>query len=75
MRTDTCNKPHTLRDAVTGRNRSCCRSKSSKPKKARVNQLVTDASFLGEVDSKSDSWTHLVVVDGLELPVRFKLDS
>ena len=22
MRTDTCNKPHTLRDAVTGRNRS-----------------------------------------------------
>ena len=21
MRTDTCNKPHTLRDAVTGRNR------------------------------------------------------
>ena len=27
MRTDTCNKPHTLRDAVTGRNRnsSCSR--------------------------------------------------
>ena len=27
MRTDTCNKPHTLRDAVTGRNikyRICC---------------------------------------------------
>ena len=23
MRTDTCNKPHTLRDAVTGRNRKC----------------------------------------------------
>ena len=22
MRTDTCNKPHTLRDAVTGRNRN-----------------------------------------------------
>ena len=22
MRTDTCNKPHTLRDAITGRNRN-----------------------------------------------------
>ena len=54
---------------------SCCRSNSSKPKKVRVNQLVTDASFLGEVYSNSDSWTQLVVVEGLELPVRFKLDS
>ena len=54
---------------------SCCKSKSSKPKNARVNQLVSDASFLGEVDSKSDSWTQLVVVEGLDLPVRFKLDS
>ena len=44
---------------------SCCRSKASKHKKARVNQLVTDASFLGEVDIKSDSWTQLVVVEGL----------
>ena len=61
--------------SMLGRYGSCCRSKSSKPKKARVNQLVTDASFLGEVDSNSDSWTQLVVVEGLELPVRFKLDS
>ena len=29
--------------------------KSSKPNNSRVNQLVSDASFLGEVDSKSDS--------------------
>ena len=61
--------------SMLGHYASCCRSKSSKPKKARVNQLVADASFLGEVDSKSDSWTQLVVVEGLELPVRFKLDS
>ena len=61
--------------SMFGHYASCCRSKSSKPKKGRVNQLVTDASFLGEVDSNSDSWTQLVVVEGLELPVRFKLDS
>ena len=61
--------------SVLGHYASCCRSKSSKPKKGRVNQLVTDASFLGEVDSKSDSWTQPVVVVGLELPVRFKLHS
>ena len=61
--------------SMLGHYASCCRSKSSKPKKARVNQLVADASFLCEVDSKSDSWTQLVVVEGLELPVRFKLDS
>ena len=61
--------------SMLGHYASCCRSNSSKPKKARVNQLVNDASFLGEVDNKSDSWTQLVVVEGLELPVRFKLDS
>ena len=61
--------------SVLGHYGSCCKSKSNKPKKARVNQLVSDASFLGEVDSKSDCWTQLVVVEGLDLPVRFKLDS
>ena len=61
--------------SMLGHYGSCCKSKSSKPKKARVNQLVSDASFLGEVDSKSDSWTQLVVVEGLDLPVRFKLNS
>ena len=61
--------------SMLGHYGSCCKSKSSKPKNARVNQLVSDASFLGEVDSKSDSWTQLVVVEGLDLPVRFKLDS
>ena len=61
--------------SMLGHYGSCCKSKSSKPKKARVNQLVSDASFLGEVDRKSDSWTQLVVVEGLDLPVRFKLDS
>ena len=61
--------------SMLGHYGSCCKSKCSKPKKARVNQLVSDASFLGEVDSKSDSWTQLVVVEGLDLPVRFKLDS
>ena len=61
--------------SMLGHYGSCCKSKSSKPKKAMVNQLVSDASFLGEVDSKSDSWTQLVVVEGLDLPVRFKLDS
>ena len=61
--------------SMLGQYGSCCTSKSSKPKKARVNQLVSDASFLGEVDSKSDSWTQLVVVEGLDLPLRFKLDS
>ena len=61
--------------SVLGHYASCCRSNSSKHKKTRVNQQVTDASFLGEVDSKSVSWNQLVVVEGLELPVRFKLDS
>ena len=61
--------------SMLGHYGSCCKSKPSKPRKARVNQLVSDASFLGEVDSKSDSWTQLVVVEGLALPVRFKLDS
>ena len=61
--------------SMLGHYGSCCKSKSNRPKKARVNQLVSDASFLGEVDSKSDSWTQLVVVEGLDLPVRFKLYS
>ena len=41
--------------SMLGHYGSCCKSKSSKPKKSRVNQLVSDATFLGEVDSKSDS--------------------
>ena len=56
--------------SMLGHYGSCCKSKYSKPKKARVNQLVIDTSFLGEVDNKSDSWTQLVVVEGLDLPVQ-----
>ena len=41
--------------SMLGHYGNCCKSKSSKPKKARVIQLVSDTSFLGEVDSKSDS--------------------
>ena len=37
--------------------------------------IITVASFLRQIDNKSDSWTQLIILgEGLDFPVRFKLD-
>ena len=45
MRTDTCNKPHTLRDAVTGRNRNRNVCKKSQPVMAfhTIDRYITQS--------------------------------
>ena len=39
MRTDTCNKPHTLRDAVTGRSRNMFGGLCGKKTRSKLQQV------------------------------------